>query len=252
MSFSLTSLPHSYRALVVGGTGSIGAAVLESLAADPRCGARFAAGRHAVSMPGVEALTFDLDRPESVEDVVATASADGPLHLVFVATGALHSQGHIEPEKSWRQINAQGLMESFQINAVLPSLVAQAALPRLAKGSKEAPEKAVFAALSARVGSISDNQLGGWHAYRASKAALNQIIKTCSIELKRKAPHAVCVGLHPGTVDTALSKPFQRNVPAGKLFTPQFSAQRLLEVIEGLDASQSGRLFDWAGTEIAP
>ena len=113
-------------------------------------------------------------------------------------------------------------------------------------------DKAVFAALSARVGSISDNRLGGWHGYRASKAALNQIIRTLSIELARKRPDAICAGLHPGTVDTGLSEPFQRNVPDGKLFTPDYAAERLLSVIDGLTAEQSGRCFDWAGEEIAP
>ena len=252
MRFSLTSLPQNYRALVVGGNGAIGAAVLERLGNDARCGARFAASRTIVNRPGVEPLKLDLAEPQTIAAAVEAASADGPLHLVFVATGALHSQGSIEPEKSWRQISADGLMESYKVNTVLPSLVAQAALPKLARGRKDAPEKAEFAALSARVGSVSDNRLGGWHAYRASKAALNQVIKTCSIELKRKAPHAVCVGLHPGTVDSALSKPFQRNVPDGKLFTPQYSAERLLSVIDGLDAAQSGKVFDWAGAEIAP
>jgi NAD(P)-dependent dehydrogenase (short-subunit alcohol dehydrogenase family) len=158
----------------------------------------------------------------------------------------------MEPEKSWRQLSHDRFMDAFRINSVLPSLILQAALGRLAKGRKEAPEKAIVAALSARVGSISDNRLGGWHSYRASKAALNQVIRTCSIELARKSPDALCVGLHPGTVDTDLSKPFQRGVPEGKLFTPAYSAECLLSVLDGLRPDQSGRLFDWAGDEIEP
>ena len=110
----------------------------------------------------------------------------------------------------------------------------------------------MFAALSAPVGSIADNRLGGWHAYRASKAALNQIIRTCSIELARKRREALIVGLHPGTVETALSEPFRGNVPDKKLFTPDYSAGCLLEVINALTPAQSGRCFDWQGEEIAP
>jgi len=108
-------------------------------------------------------------------------------------------------------------------------------------------EKAVFAALSARVGSISDNRLGGWYAYRASKAALNMVLKTLAIEIGRRFKNQIIVGLHPGTVDTDLSKPFQGNVPEGKLFTAEFSAEKLLDVVDGLSAEDSGNLFDWAG-----
>ena len=111
-------------------------------------------------------------------------------------------------------------------------------------------KKAVFAALSARVGSISDNRLGGWYAYRASKAGLNMILKTLSIEVQRRFKNQIIIGLHPGTVDTALSKPFQGNVPKGKLFTPAFSAEKLLSVIDGLSEKDSGFLFDWAGEKI--
>jgi Dehydrogenases with different specificities (related to short-chain alcohol dehydrogenases) len=250
MTQSLSSLPDGYRAVVFGATGAIGSALLTALAEDPRCAARYAASRAGRDVAGAPGLAFDLAAPDSIEAVMEAACADGPAHLVIAATGALHSQGALEPEKTWRHLDARRLAHAFEVNTVLPSLIARATLPRLARGTKDAPEKAVFAALSARVGSISDNRLGGWHAYRASKAALNQIIKTCSIELARKAPHALCVGLHPGTVDSALSKPFQGNVPDGKLFTPAYSAGRLLSVIDGLGPDQSGRVFDWAGAEV--
>ena len=110
--------------------------------------------------------------------------------------------------------------------------------------------KTVFAALSARVGSISDNRIGGWYGYRAAKAALNQIIKTASIEHARRWPHSAIIGLHPGTVDTDLSKPFQRNVADGKLFTSEFSAQSMLQVIDGVTAHDTGKVFDWEGKEV--
>jgi len=252
MTDTLSSFPDGYRAVVFGATGAIGGALLKALADDPRCGARFAASRSGVDVAGAHGLRFDLEEPDSLEAVMESACADGPAHLVIAATGALHSQGALEPEKTWRHLDAGRLADAFRVNTILPALIARAALPHLARGSRDAPEKAVFAALSARVGSISDNRLGGWHAYRASKAALNQILKTCSIELARKAPGALCIGLHPGTVDSPLSEPFQRNVPDGKLFTPDYSAQRLLAVIDGLGPEHSGRVFDWAGAEVAP
>lgn len=252
MTLQLASLPDGYRAVVFGATGAIGSALLEALAEDPRCGARVAASRSGRAVAGAPGLAFDASDPDTLDAVMNAACRDGPVHLVIAATGALHGEAALAPEKTWRHLDADGLADAFAVNTILPALIARAALPRLARGGEDAPEKAVFAALSARVGSISDNRLGGWHAYRASKAALNQIIKTCSIELARKAPHALCVGLHPGTVDSRLSGPFQRNVPYGKLFTPSYAAQRLLSVIDGLEPSDTGKVFDWAGEEVLP
>ncbi|MEQ8433220.1 MAG: SDR family NAD(P)-dependent oxidoreductase [Oceanicaulis sp.] len=252
MSISLTSLPQNYRALVFGATGGVGSALTSALHHDPRCGGVFAASRSGDAVGGAAGLAFDLEDPSTIEAAVRTARDGGALHLVIVATGALHGEAGLEPEKSWRRLDADRLAEAFRVNTILPAMIARYALGALARGSKGAPEKAVFAALSARVGSISDNRLGGWYGYRASKAALNQIIRTLAIELARKAPHAVCAGLHPGTVDTGLSQPFQGNVPEGKLFTPDFSAERLLTVIDGLGPQDSGKCFDWAGEEIAP
>ena len=135
----------------------------------------------------------------------------------------------------------------FAVNTIGPALIAKHALPLLPKTGKS-----VFAALSARVGSISDNGLGGWHSYRASKAALNMLLKNFAIELKFKRKEAVCIGLHPGTVDTGLSQPFQKNVADGKLFTPAYSAARLLSVIDGAAPADSGKCFAWDGAEVAP
>ena len=134
---------------------------------------------------------------------------------------------------------------AFRLNTTGPALVAKHFLPLLARD-----RKAAFAALSARVGSIEDNGLGGWYAYRASKAALNMAIKTLSIELARRYPLALCVGLHPGTVDTALSKPFQAGVPQERLFSPAQSARHLLSVLDELTAEDSGKLFAWDGRRI--
>ena len=139
------------------------------------------------------------------------------------------------------------MQRSFAVNAIGPALVAKHVLGRFPRD-----ERAVFAAISARVGSISDNRLGGWYGYRAAKAALNQLIRSLAIELARTRPEAVCVGLHPGTVDTRLSEPFQGNVPDRQLFTPQASTARMLEVIDNLKSADTGQLFAYDGSVIAP
>ena len=144
-----------------------------------------------------------------------------------------------------RQLDAGAFARAFAVNAIGPALVAQALLPLMPKG-----RKTLFAALSARVGSISDNRLGGWHAYRASKAALNQLLRTIAIEHARTSSEGIVIGLHPGTVDTGLSKPFQRGVKT--LFTPARSAGHLLAVIDAAAPAMSGRVYDWQGAEIAP
>lgn len=248
----LASFPDGFRALIVGASGGVGRALTTQLVDHSRCAEVFAASRSGVDIAGAQSLSINYDDPGSVEDAVLAAAEQGPLHLVIVASGVLVDDAGRGPEKSWRQIDADHMMDVFKINTLGPALVARSALDTLAKGDKTAPEKAVFAALSARVGSISDNRLGGWHSYRASKAALNQILKTCAIELARKRPHAACIGLHPGTVDTSLSEPFQGNVPDGKLFTPAYSAGRLLQVVDQVTAEQSGCVFDWAGDIIDP
>ncbi len=243
---SLDSLQPGYRALVFGASGGVGAAMLHTLAADPRCGAIHAASRRQPEAMPTKATwhAFDLEDEASIARTIAAATADGPLDLVIVATGMLHDAA-IRPEKTWRALDGAALDKAFRINAAGPALIARHALDHLPRD-----RKAVFAALSARVGSISDNRLGGWHAYRASKAALNMIVKTCAIELARRNPHAACVTLHPGTVDTALSRPFQSGVTASRLFTADHSARCLLEVIDALKPGDSGKLLAWDGAEI--
>ena len=146
-----------------------------------------------------------------------------------------------------RELDPGWLARQYAINAIGPALVAKHFLPVMpAKGTRT-----VFAVLSARVGSISDNKLGGWYGYRAAKAALNQLIRTLAIEERRRNDRAIIVGLHPGTVDTALSKPFQGNVRPDQLFAPDRAAVQLLDVIDGLKAPDSGKVFDWEGKEVA-
>ncbi|RZM18739.1 MAG: SDR family oxidoreductase, partial [Sphingomonas sp.] len=151
------------------------------------------------------------------------------------------------PEKSMAALDPAWLARQYAVNAIGPALVAKYFLPRMPKTGR-----CVFAALSARVGSISDNRLGGWYGYRAAKAALNQLVRTIAVEERRRNDRSIVVGLHPGTVATALSKPFQAGVRADQLFMPDRAAVQLLDVIDGLKAPDSGKLFGWDGAEIAP
>jgi len=246
MGLSMGSLRAGYRAAVFGAGGGIGGAMVRTLAGDPRCGAVHAGFR----MPPVDidarvrGFSFDLEEEASLAAAAGQIGADGPLDLVIVATGVLHAEG-LEPEKSWRSLQADPLLRAFAINAVGPALIGKHLLPHLAR-----PGKAVFAALSARVGSISDNRLGGWHAYRASKAALNMLVRTLSVELARSHREAVCITLHPGTVDTALSAPYQRGVRPERLFTADLAAGQLLSVIDRSSSAQTGLMLDWTGSEI--
>ncbi len=154
---------------------------------------------------------------------------------------------NVFPEKSIKDISFDKLIKVLTINTIGPTLVGKYFIPYLRKDSKS-----TFAFLSARVGSISDNKLGGWYSYRASKTALNQIIRNFSIEVARSNKNAIFIGLQPGTVKSFLSKPFEKNVKSENLFTPEFSAKKMLEVIEKLDSSDSGKVFAWDGEEINP
>ncbi|NKB54381.1 MAG: SDR family NAD(P)-dependent oxidoreductase [Rhizobiaceae bacterium] len=172
-------------------------------------------------------------------------SSYGPLDLVIVATGLLHAADGFGPEKSLRQLNAERLSRSYLVNAIGPMLVSSAFLPLLNRD-----RKSVFAALSARVGSISDNRIGGWYGYRAAKAALNQMLRTASIEHARRWPNSAVIGLHPGTVDSSLSQPFQRNVTPEKLFTAENSTADMLKVVDNCTADDSGKIFAYDGSEV--
>lgn len=241
----LASLGRPARALVVGASGGIGSAVTKLLA-----GAGFEAV-HALSRsgmapdaPGIVGGRIDIEDEASIAAALEPLREGAPLRLVFVATGLLHD-GSFQPEKTYRALDGEALARSFRVNAIGPALVAKHALPLLPR-----EDKSVFAAISARVGSIEDNQIGGWYAYRAAKAALNQLVRTMAIEVKRQKPEAVCVALHPGTVDTRLSAPFQAGVKPEKLFPPETSALRLLNVLDALNAADSGQLFAWDGERI--
>lgn len=188
----------------------------------------------------------DYSSEESIANCAEIASKNGSLDLVIVTNGMLHDD-EIMPEKSLKDLSAQKFQRLYEVNTITPALIAKYFLPKLNRDNK-----AIFASLSARVGSISDNYLGGWYAYRASKTALNMIIKNAAIEVGRRNKNAIIVGLHPGTVDSKLSKPFQSNVANNKLFTPEYSAEKMHEVLLGLTPNQTGKCFAWDGKEITP
>lgn len=166
------------------------------------------------------------------------------LRLVFNAAGILHSD-QLQPEKSITQIRRRQLAQVFDLNAYAPILLAQSLLPLL-----RGRHQCCFASLSARVGSIGDNRLGGWYAYRASKAAQNQLLRTFAVELKRLNRNACALLLHPGTVDTPLSAPFQSNVPDDKLFSTERAARQLLQLAAAAGPADSGRFLAWDGSEV--
>lgn len=244
------------NAMVVGATGGIGLALMRRLLENHRVTRLFAVARTACSNPALLALAsqhpgrlvpLDCDIRDEAE-LTTLASSIGTvverLHLVINTAGMLHDGAQM-PEKSLASITLANLQSAFLINAFAPILLAKALLPLLRHGGP-----AIFASLSARVGSISDNRTGGWYAYRAAKAAQNQFLKTLALELTRVNRRSIVLALHPGTTDTALSKPFQGNVAPGKLFTPEFSAAALLQVIAQRRPSDSGGFYAWDGTPI--
>ncbi|WP_119166063.1 SDR family NAD(P)-dependent oxidoreductase [Algihabitans albus] len=245
----LPSYGDGLEVAVFGATGGLGTAFVQALGADPAVARVHALSRHVpVELPEKAVWhRCDLTDEDSVEAAAQSVKdGAGALQVVLVAVGLLQDEGlGVSPEKTWRQVDPQAMLEVYRINTVAPALAAKHFLPLL-----DRTRRATFAALSARVGSIEDNRFGGWHSYRASKAALNQLLRTFAIELARRCPTAFCIGLHPGTVDTGLSKPFQRNVPDGQLFSPAYSAGKLLAVLDALGEGDSGGLFAWDGTRI--
>jgi NAD(P)-dependent dehydrogenase (short-subunit alcohol dehydrogenase family) len=244
-SLRLRSLERPARALVVGASGGIGSALTTLLASEgfETVHALSRSGT-APTLDSVQAGMMDVENEASIEAAAQRLVDGSPLRLVLIATGLLQD-ADAQPEKTYRALDPDQLARSFRVNAIGPALVAKHALPLLPKAGKS-----VFAVISARVGSIEDNRLGGWYGYRASKAALNQFTRTMAIELLRQKREAVCVALHPGTVDTPLSRPFQSGVKAEKLFTPLHAAERLLTVIDGLTPADNGQLLAWDGQRI--
>lgn len=217
------------NALVIGASGGIGRAVADALEASSASVVRLSRSGDGL----------DITREGSVQTCLS--AIEGAFDLIFVATGALEIDGHA-PEKTLKSVNAEAMARQFAVNAIGPALVlkhSQSLIPR--------DRRAVFAVLSARVGSIGDNGLGGWYSYRAAKAAVNQIVHTAAIEMRRTHPHSICAALHPGTVETAFTRDYLGRHPA---VTPPVAAANLLSVVDGLTTDQSGGFFDWAGKEV--
>jgi NAD(P)-dependent dehydrogenase (short-subunit alcohol dehydrogenase family) len=235
----------SKTAAIFGASGGIGAAICAALE-QRGVGTIYAGSRGGAAPDGstVRSFAFDLTDETSIA-AAADMMAATPPDFVIVTSGVLTLSDGTGPERTYRKLDATAMQEMLLLNTIGPAIIAKHMLPLFPRD-----RRAVFAALSARVGSIGDNRMGGWHSYRASKAALNMLLKNFAIELGRTHKHAVVAGLHPGTVDTELSQPFQGNVPDGKLFTPQHSAESLLAVLDGLGPQHSGGVFDWAGKRV--
>ncbi|MCH2556586.1 MAG: SDR family NAD(P)-dependent oxidoreductase [Alcanivorax sp.] len=239
--------------LITGASGGIGGALTRrcleagdtvfAVSRRPVSGEARAAYEEQRLIPVAADLTREADIAALMERVAGAGEA---LDSLIHCAGVLHDEAHgLAPEKRLEDLDGAALAHAFALNASAPMLLAKHGLPLLRRR-----QRAVFASLSARVGSIADNRLGGWYAYRASKAAQNQFIRTFAVEARRRVPGLVVLALHPGTVDTALSRPFQRNVPEGKLFTPDFAAERLLGLIDGAGEADSGRFLAWDGKDI--
>lgn len=228
---SLHSLPVGYRALVIGATGAIGGALLAHLQADPRCALAVGLGRH--TDPAI-----DLEQEATIAQAAQQLAEQGPWHCIIHAAGMLHGP-HGLPEKRLGQLNTAQMEATFRINTFGPALVLAHFAPLLARR-----ERSLLAVLSAKVGSIGDNRMGGWYSYRASKAALNMLLKTAAIEVARTHPQTVLAALHPGTVTSALSGPFN----GAEIGRPAVDAAAdLLRVMDGLTAEESGGFYSYRG-----
>jgi NAD(P)-dependent dehydrogenase (short-subunit alcohol dehydrogenase family) len=246
----IPELNSKAHVLIAGASRGIGLALCAALLARDDVAQVWAVARKASS--SVELATLAEKHGERLERVDCDArneqslealanevrSGCDHLHLVISALGILHQDG-AKAEKGLAQLTLAGLQASFTTNAFAPILLLKHLLPLLRK------QPSTFAALSARVGSIGDNRLGGWYSYRASKAALNQLLHTASIELKRLNPASTVLAIHPGTTDTGLSQPFQGNVPEGQLFAPGFSADRIIELVAAHGPADSGTFWAW-------
>ena len=235
-SKSSEAFPAGGLAIVVGSSGGIGRALVDRLAAQPRFCAALGLGRS--SSPPLDLTDEDM----IVQAALHVRGIGAEVRLVIDATGFLHMDG-FAPEKSWRELDAAHMARAFAVNAIGPALLMKHFLPLLPRQGRS-----VFATLSARVGSIGDNRLGGWYSYRASKAALNQLVRTAAIELGRSKPAALCIALHPGTVATPLSAPFAKS--GLDVQTTEQAADRLLDTIDRLRPDSSGGFFDHHGEAV--
>lgn len=232
---------------IIGSSGAIGNAFVEHYIKDSSVENIFTFSRNATDHVSEKVSSFEID-VES-QDSIEKAAGQVKEHIIdriIIASGILHTES-FGPEKSIKDLNYETFAKVYSINTIGPALIGRYFIPLMNKN-----EKSVIAFLSARVGSISDNNLGGWYSYRSSKTALNQIVKNFSIELKRINKNAIALALQPGTVESKFSEPFKKNVSKGKLFTPDYSVELLSQVIEGSSANESGSLLSYDGKIIKP
>jgi NAD(P)-dependent dehydrogenase (short-subunit alcohol dehydrogenase family) len=244
---------NELTALVVGAGHGIGLGFVDRLLAKTEIVRVYATYRQlasatellAISDARLHCLQMDITDESQIATTFAKIQSEtNAIHFTINSVGILH-EGEIQPEKSLRQIDADRLLRYFQVNSIGAMLLFKYIQPLL-----KHPNRSIVATISAKVGSIGDNQSGGWYGYRASKAALNMFIKTTAIEYKRTCPNAIVVALHPGTTDTNLSLPFQRNVPPEKLFSVDRTVEQLFTVIDRLESHDSGEFFAWDGTRL--
>ena len=235
------------KVAVIGSSGAIGSAFVNHYINDLSVNSIFSFSRSSIGIDNnkVKHFSIDIENESSIQNA-AKSVEEINFDEIIIASGLLHTN-EFGPEKSIKDLKADNILKVLNVNTVGPAIIGKYFLPLL-----NTDIKSVMAFLSARVGSISENKLGGWYAYRASKSALNQIIKTFSIELKRTNPKAIIIGLQPGTVNSELSAPFKRSVSSNKLFSAEYSASQLLGVIERVDESSSGNLISWDGEIISP
>jgi NAD(P)-dependent dehydrogenase (short-subunit alcohol dehydrogenase family) len=245
------ALDRPMNVLIVGASQGIGLGFVQQMLEDDRIGQIYGTYRDPTSAlltlnhPKLHCISLDITDETQIAALTQTIQAKTPqLHWVINCVGSLHTE-QFQPEKSLRQISVQQLTHYFQVNSIGALLLAKHLQPLFKHG-----DRVVFAHISAKVGSIGDNGLGGWYGYRASKAALNMFMRNVAIEYKRSCPRAIVALLHPGTTDTQLSKPFQANVPAEKLFSIDRTARQLMQVMENLQESDSGSFFSWDGSQI--
>ncbi len=249
---SLTTI----HALVVGATQGIGLEFVCQLLQEERTTHLFATYRSAQTATQLfqlaeqypqrlHCIKMDLTEEAQIEEGIASIQAVAPnLHFVVNCVGLLHNEQQ-QPEKALRQLDAEKLLNYFKVNSIGPALLSKHAMALL-----KHKEPSLFATISAKIGSIGDNRIGGWYGYRASKAALNMFLKTASIEYRRRCPGTTIVMLHPGTTDTELSKPFQRGVPPEKLFSTEKTVSQLMAVLSAVKAEDSGEFFSWDGSRL--
>lgn len=242
---------NGLNVLIIGASGGIGLGFVKILQQYPQINQIYATYRrresavNLLTIPQVKCLPMDLTREQEISQVIATILNEiKQLHLVINCVGILHDE-KMQPEKSLAQVNTENLLSYFQVNSIGSLLLAKHLLPLF-----KHEQSSIFASISAKVGSIGDNKLGGWYGYRASKAALNMFMRTSAIEYSRKSPKTIIVSLHPGTTDTQISKPFQKNVPPEKLFTVDRTVNQLLTVINNLTIADSGEFFSYDGTKL--